>query len=258
MKERFEVYHGIQITDNAIVSAATLSDRYIGDRFLPDKAIDIIDECSAMIRTEIDSVPENLDQMRRQLMRLEIEEAALKKEKDSQSKQRLEELHRELVDLRGQVESTEAIYKKEKAAIHEVQKIQKEIEEINQKIKEAERTYDLETVARLRHGQRPQLEAKLNELKQQDQEAFTLLREQVTDHEVAQVISRWSGIPLEKLMEGEREKLLNLESTLHQRVVGQDEAVTQISDAIMRSRAHIHDPEKTHWLFLILRSNRCR
>ena len=252
LKERFEVFHGIRIQDNALVAAATLSDRYINDRFLPDKAIDLIDECSAMIRTEIDSVPEELDQKRRALMRLEIEAAALK-EKDEPSKKRLEVLSKELQDLKKEVQSFEKKYESEKQSIRGVQDLRREMEVLNQKIAQAERDYNLEEAARLRHGQLPALEAKIQEAESQTKQTteHSLLREEVTEEEVAQVISRWTGIPVDKLMEGEREKLLHLEEHLHERVIGQEEAVCAVSDAIIRARANIQDPNRPHRLLYL-------
>lgn len=254
LKERFEVFHGIRIKDNALVAAATLSDRYISDRFLPDKAIDLIDECGAMIRTEIDSVPEDLDKARRQLMRLQIEEAALKKEKDPASRERLKSLQGELTDLSGQVETLESVYDKEKESIKKLQGIRKEIEDTNLQIQHAERDYDLEKLAQLRHGVLPKLEAKLSEAEQgtAGEPEKQLLREDVTEQEVAQVVSRWTGIPVQKLVQGEREKLLHLEDILHQRVVGQDDAVSLVSDAIIRARADIKDPKRPIGSFIFL------
>jgi ATP-dependent Clp protease ATP-binding subunit ClpB len=255
LKERFEIFHGIRIKDNALVAAATLSDRYITDRFLPDKAIDLVDECSAMVRTEIDSVPEELDQKRRNLMRLEIEEAALKKEKDEASHKRLETLQKELQDLRTEVHLLEQQYGEEKGSIREVQELRKNIEEINRQIQQAERDYNLEEAARLRHGTLPEAEKKLRAAEEQLQHDPTqthLLREEVTEEEVAQVVSRWTGVPVEKLVQGEREKLLHLDEALHQRVVGQDEAVTAVSDAILRARAQIKDPRRPIGSFIFL------
>jgi len=255
LKERFEIFHGIRIKDNALVAAATLSDRYINDRFLPDKAIDLIDECSATIRTEIDSVPEELDKQRRSLMRLEIEEAALKKEKDEASGKRLEILQKELQDLRTDVRALEQQYDQEKNLIRAVQEVRKEIEDINRQIQQAERNYDLESAARLRHGTLPDAESRLKEseahLKSNPEQA-KILREEVTEIEVAQVIGRWTGIPIEKLVEGDRSKLLNLEEALHRRVVGQEEAVTAVSDAIIRARAQIKDPKRPIGSFIFL------
>lgn len=253
LRERFEIFHGITIQDNAIVAAATLSDRYITDRFLPDKAIDLIDECSAMIRTEIDSVPEELDKKQRSLMRLEIEEAALKREKDQASKQRLDLLRKDLQDLRTEVQAMRELYRQEKEGIKSVQKIRQEIEQINQQIQQAERQYDLEKAAKLRHGTLPDLEMKLREAEAGDgQSAKTLLREVVTENEIAQVISRWTGIPVERLSKGEREKLMELEDILHKRVVGQDAAIQSVSDAIIRARANIKDPRRPIGSFIFL------
>ena len=254
LKERFELFHGVRIKDNALVAAAVLSDRYISDRFLPDKAIDLIDECGAMIRTEIDSVPEVLDKQRRNLMRLEIEEAALKKEKDEASKKRLENLQKELQDLRNETRILEDQYQQEKAKIKSVQDIRKELEQLNMRLSEAERNYDLEKAAQLRHGTMPDVERRLHEAEEEMRQSpvGNLLREEVTDTEIAQVISRWTGIPLQKLVEGEREKLLQLETTLHERVVGQDQAVTAVTDAIIRARANIKDPRRPIGSFIFL------
>jgi len=254
LKERFELFHGIRIKDNALVAAAVLSDRYIADRFLPDKAIDLIDECSAMIRTEIDSVPEELDKKRRNLMRLEIEEAALKKEKDEGSQKRLEILQKELQDLRSETQVLEDQYQSEKNKIKRVQDVRKEIEQLNLALQQAERSYDLEKAAQLRHGTIPETERKLHEIEHdlKRSPAGSLLREEVSEEEVAQVISRWTGIPLEKLVEGEREKLIHLEDALHQRVVGQDQAVEAVTDAIIRARAHIKDPKRPIGSFIFL------
>ncbi len=253
LRERFEIFHGITIQDNAIVAAATLSDRYITDRFLPDKAIDLIDECSAMIRTEIDSVPEELDKKQRSLMRLEIEEAALKREKDKASKQRLEALRKDLQDLRSEVQTMHEQYRQEKEGIKSIQKYRQEIEQINQQIQQAERSYDLEKAAQLRHGTLPNLEKKLQEAEANEGSTpRSLLREVVTETEIAQVISRWTGIPIEKLTKGEREKLLELESILHQRVIGQEEAIQAVSDAIIRARANIKDPRRPIGSFIFL------
>ena len=254
LKERFELFHGIRIKDNALVAAAVLSDRYIADRFLPDKSIDLIDECSAMIRTEIDSVPEELDKKRRNLMRLEIEEAALKKEKDEGSQKRLEILQKELQDLRSETQVLEDQYQSEKNKIKRVQDVRKEIEQLNLALQQAERSYDLEKAAQLRHGTIPETERKLHEIEHdlKRSPAGSLLREEVSEEEVAQVISRWTGIPLEKLVEGEREKLIHLEDALHQRVVGQDQAVEAVTDAIIRARAHIKDPKRPIGSFIFL------
>ena len=254
LKERFELFHGIRIKDNALVAAAVLSDRYISDRFLPDKAIDLIDECGAMIRTEIDSVPEVLDKARRNLMRLEIEEAALKKEKDEASKKRLELLQKELQDMRNETRLLEDQYQQEKSKIKSVQDIRRELEQLNMQLSEAERNYDLERAAQLRHGTLPEVERRLHvaEEEMRHSPVGSLLREEVTDTEIAQVISRWTGIPVQKLVEGEREKLLQLETILHERVVGQDQAVTAVSDAIIRARANIKDPRRPIGSFVFL------
>ena len=254
LKERFELFHGIRIRDNALVAAATLSDRYISDRFLPDKAIDLIDECGAMIRTEIDSVPEELDKARRQLMRLQIEAAALKKEKDQASKERLKVLKSELDAYTIKVDRLDKVYLAEKEKIKELQSLRQKIENLNQDIQKAERAYDLDQAAQLRHGVLPKLEAELREAEREVDDNLNpqLLREDVTEQEVAQIVSRWTGIPVQKLAEGDREKLLHLEDTLHKRVIGQDEAVNLVSDAIIRARADIKDPERPIGSFIFL------
>ncbi len=255
LKERFEVFHGVRIKDNAIVAAATLSDRYINDRFLPDKAIDLVDECSAMIRTEIDSVPETLDKLRRQLMRLEVEEAALKKETDDTSKKRLAVIEKDLVDLRATSQLMEKEYEEEKLSIKAVHDLRKELEQCNLQISQAEREYDLEKVARLRHGTLPEIKERLHKAEQSSVTKGAnkgLLKEEVTEDQIASVISKWTGIPVEKLVSGEREKLLHLEQRLHKRVIGQDDAVEAVSDAIMRARAQIKDPRRPIGSFLFL------
>ncbi len=254
LKERFELFHGIRIQDNALVAAATLSDRYISDRFLPDKAIDLIDECGAMIRTEIDSVPEELDKKRRNLMRLEIEEAALKKEKDAGSKKRLEVLQKELQDLRTETRFMEDQYANEKTQLKKVQDIRKEIESLNIQLQQAERSYDLDKAAQLRHGLIPETELRLKAAEDEvkHKKSSNLLREEVSEAEIASVISRWTGIPLEKLLAGEREKLLHLDEMLHKRVVGQEEAVNAVADAIIRARAQIKDPRRPIGSFIFL------
>ena len=260
LKERFEVFHGVQIKDNALVAAATLSDRYISDRFLPDKAIDLVDEAGAMIRTEIDSMPGELDQLKRLVMRLEIEEAALKKEKDKASQQRLEVLQKELQEQREAMRLLEDQYQEEKKAIRSVQDLRKEMEDVKNQIAKAEQAYDLNEAARLRHGLLPDLEKRLAEAGRQEPETQSqparvgnsLLREEVTEEEIARIVSLWTGIPLTKLMEGEREKLLHLDETLHQRVVGQDEAVAAVSDAILLARAGIKDPSRPVGSFIFL------
>ncbi|MCX6131863.1 MAG: AAA family ATPase, partial [Proteobacteria bacterium] len=248
------LFHGIRIQDNALVAAATLSDRYISDRFLPDKAIDLIDECGAMIRTEIDSVPEELDKSRRLLMRLEIEEAALKKEKDEASKKRLEVLQKELQDLKTQCRIMETQYDQEKSQIKQVQDLRRELESLNLQLQQAERDYNLDKAAQLRHGLIPEIEGrlKLTEEQYRQKKVGNLLREEVSEVEVAQVISRWTGIPLERLVAGEREKLLHLEDALHKRVIGQDEAVDAVANAIIRARAQIKDPKRPIGSFIFL------
>ncbi|MBE0616835.1 MAG: AAA family ATPase [Proteobacteria bacterium] len=240
LKERYEVHHGVRIQDNALVGAAVLSHRYITDRFLPDKAIDLVDEACAMIRTEIDSLPAELDETTRRVMQLEIEEAALKKEKDKASRERLEELRKELADLKARADAMRAQWENEKSAIKEVQSLREEIEKLRQEVTVAERNYDLEKAAELRHGKLPELERRLHEKEsdlQAKQGGAKLLREEVTEDEIAEIISRWTGIPVTRLMEGEREKLLRLDQVLHRRVVGQDEAVGLVADAVIRARA---------------------
>ncbi|MDX8401875.1 MAG: AAA family ATPase, partial [Mariprofundaceae bacterium] len=218
LRERFELHHGVRIADAALVAAATLSDRYISDRFLPDKAIDLVDEACASIRTEMDSMPAELDEITRKVMRLEIEEAALKKEKDEASRARLEELRKELADLKEKRDAMRAQWEQEKEAIHRVQALREQIEQIRLEIEQAERAYQLEKVAELRYGKLPELEKQLAEA-QASAEERRLLREEVTDEEIAEVVARWTGIPVTRLMEGEREKLLRLESVLHERVI---------------------------------------
>jgi ATP-dependent Clp protease ATP-binding subunit ClpB len=253
LRERFEVHHGVRIQDNSLVAAAVLSNRYITDRFLPDKAIDLIDEASAMIRTEIDSMPQELDEVTRRVMQLEIEEAALKKEKDKASQDRLEDLRRELADLKTEADSKRAQWEAEKGAIEEVRGLREKIEQIRLDIERAERDYDLNKVAELRHGQLPQLERQLREKEaQMSQKGGRLVREEVTEDEVAEIVSRWTGIPVTRLVEGEREKLLRLDEILHQRVVGQQEAVRLVADAVIRARAGIKDPRRPIGSFIFL------
>ncbi|MDY0261078.1 ATP-dependent chaperone ClpB [Syntrophotalea acetylenica] len=255
LKERFEVFHGVRIQDNALVAAATLSNRYISDRFLPDKAIDLVDEACATIRTEIDSLPAELDEVTRRVMQLEIEEAALKKEKDPASKARLETLRKELADLKHQADILTAQWDKEKGAIKDVQALREQIEQVRQQIEVAERNYDLNRAAELKHGQLPELERRLHEQEQGSAEeagGARLLREEVTEEEIAEIISRWTGIPVTRLVEGEREKLLKLDEVLHQRVVGQDEAVQLVADAVIRARAGIKDPRRPIGSFIFL------
>ncbi len=254
LKERFEVHHGVRIQDTALVSAAVLSDRYISDRFLPDKAIDLMDEACATIRTEIDSMPAELDEITRKVMRLEIEETALKKEKDKASQERLEDLRRELADLRADAGAMKAQWESEKSGIEKVRELREGLELAKAEAEKAERQYDLERVAKLRHGTIPDIEKKLAEAEavMAERDSATLLREEVTEEEIAEVISRWAGIPLTKLLEGEREKLLKLDEVLHERVIGQDEAVQAVADAVLRSRAGIQNPNRPIGSFLFL------
>ncbi|MCB0331122.1 MAG: AAA family ATPase, partial [Bdellovibrionales bacterium] len=254
IKERFEVHHGVHIQDNALVAAATLSHRYISDRFLPDKAIDLVDEACALIRTEIDSMPAELDEVTRRVMQLEIEEAALKKEKDKASKERLASLRKELTELKERETLMRTRWEEEKAGIGQAQSLREKVEAVRRQIEIAEREYDLQKAAELKHGVLPELEKKLSEqdnrLEQKDD--TKLLREDVTEQEIAEIISRWSGIPVTKLVEGEKEKLLKLESILHKKVIGQDEAVSLVSDAVLRARAGINDPDRPIGSFIFL------
>jgi len=255
LKERYEVYHGVQIQDAALIGAATLSDRYISDRFLPDKAIDLVDEACAMIRTEMDSMPTELDVISRKIMQHEIEEAALKKEKDALSKEHLKEIKKELANLRETFKEMKAQWENEKDSISKVQKIREEIERVNGFIEKAEREYDLNKAAELKYGRLPELQKELQKeekLVEESQKTNTLLRDKVTEEEIAKIVGRWTGIPIAKLMEGEREKLLHLDEILHERVIGQDEAVQTVSDAIIRSRAGIKDPRKPIGSFMFL------
>ena len=254
LKERYEVYHGVKISDNALIAAATLSHRYISDRFLPDKAIDLVDEACAMIKTEMESMPTELDEVSRKIMQLEIEETALSKEKDEISKQRLADIQKEKAELKTKFDAMKAKWENEKAAIGKVQKLREEIEQTNAQIEQAERSYDLNKVAELRYGKLPELQKELQkeeEISEKSKEDG-LLRNKVTDEEIAKIISRWTGIPVTKLMEGEREKILNLDKILHKRVIGQDEAVEKVSEAIMRSRAGIGDPRRPIGSFMFL------
>ena len=254
LKERYEVYHGVKIADNALISAATLSHRYISDRFLPDKAIDLIDEACAMIKTEMESMPTELDEVSRKIMQLEIEETALSKEKDEISKQRLADIQKEKSELKTKFDGMKAKWENEKAVIGKVQKLREEIEQTNAQIEQAERNYDLNKVAELRYGKLPELQKELQheeEISEKSKEDG-LLRNKVTEEEIAKIISRWTGIPVTKLMEGEREKILNLDKILHKRVIGQDEAVEKVSQAIMRSRAGIGDPRRPIGSFMFL------
>jgi ATP-dependent Clp protease ATP-binding subunit ClpB len=256
LRERFEVHHGVRIQDNALVAASILSDRYITDRFLPDKAIDLIDEACAMLRTEIDSMPQELDEVTRRVMQLEIEEAALKKEKDKASQERLEDLRRELADLKSRADAMRAQWEAEKSSIEDVRGLRGQIEKLRQEIEVAERQYDLNKSAELRYGKLPQLERELKEkeavLGDQQKSGGQLLREEVTEEEVAEIVSRWTGIPVTRLVEGEREKLLRMEDLLHNRVIGQDEAVRLVADAVIRARAGIKDPRRPIGSFIFL------
>ena len=258
LRERFEVHHGVRIQDAALVAAATLSHRYITDRFLPDKAIDLVDEACAVIRTEIDSLPQELDEITRRVMRLEIEEAALKKEKDKPSRERLEALRRELADLRAQADAMRAQWEAERQAIHKLQSLREELEQVRREIEDAERRYDLNRAAELRHGRLPELERRLRaeeerlESKQGGAAGTRLLREEVTEDEIAEIVARWTGIPVSRLVEGEREKLLRLDEVLHERVIGQDEAVRLVADAVIRARAGIKDPRRPIGSFIFL------
>ena len=255
LKERYEVYHGVKIQDQAIIAAATLSNRYISDRFLPDKAIDLVDEACAMIRTEMDSMPTELDVIQRKIIQHEIEEAALKKEDDKLSKEHLQEIQKELAEMRENFSALQAKWQNEKDAIGVVQKLREEIEDVNAEIEGAERKYDLNKAAELKYGKLPQLQKELQEkehLAEENSGRNTLLRDKVTEEEIARIIERWTGIPVAKLMEGERDKLLHLEDILHERVVGQEEAVTKVSEAILRSRAGIQSANRPIGSFLFL------
>ncbi len=253
LKERYEVFHGVKIQDGALVAAAVLSNRYIADRFLPDKAIDLVDEACALIRTEMDSMPTELDVISRRIIQHEIEEAALKKETDALSKERLATLQEELAGLRSEFETLRAQWEKEKNSIGRVQKLREQIEAVSADIERAQREYDLNKAAELKYGRLPQLQKELEELEKSEGVAEnTLLRDTVTDEEIARIVERWTGIPVARLIEGERDKLLHLADTLHQRVVGQDEAVQRVSDAILRSRAGIRDPRRPIGSFLFL------
>lgn len=253
LKERFQLHHGVRIQDNALVAAATLSNRYISDRFLPDKAIDLVDEASAMIRTDIDSMPADLDAASRRIMQLEIEEAALKNEKDAASKTRLETLQKELADLKEKANTLRAQYESEKENIARVRGLREEIEKTRREIELAERQYDLNKAAQLRHGILPGLEKELaTEEKMAHSNAGQLLREEVTDEEIAQIVAKWTGIPLTKLLEGDREKLLHLDEELHHRVIGQNEAVELVADSVLRARSGIKDPRRPIGSFIFL------
>ena len=254
LKERYEVFHGVKIQDQALIAAAVLSHRYISDRFLPDKAIDLIDEACAMIRTEMDSMPTELDEISRKIMQHEIEEAALKKETDQISKEHLAEIQKELSEMRDQFNEMKARWENEKNAIGKVQKLREEIEQVNAQIEKAQREYDLNNAAELKYGRLPELNRQLQEEEKlaESEKSRTLLRDRVTDEEIARIVSRWTGIPVTKLMEGEREKLLRLPDILHERVIGQDEAIEKVSEAILRSRAGIQDPNRPIGSFMFL------
>ena len=256
LKERYEVFHGVKIQDQALIAAATLSNRYISDRFLPDKAIDLVDEACAMVRTEIDSMPTELDEISRKIMQHEIEEAALKKDTDPLTQEHLKDIQKELADLRAQFKEMKAKWENEKQAIGKVQKLREEIEQVNAEIEKAERAYDLNKAAEYKYGKLPELQKQLAEEEQiaeKSQSSETnLLRDKVTEEEIAKIVARWTGIPVSKLMESEREKLLHLDDILHERVVGQDEAVEKVSEAILRSRAGIQDPNRPIGSFLFL------
>jgi ATP-dependent Clp protease ATP-binding subunit ClpB len=254
LKERFEIHHGVNIHDRAIVAAAILSDRYITERFLPDKAIDLIDEACALIRTEIDSMPTELDEVSRRVMQLEIEEAALSKEEDSQSKDRLHHLQKDLADLKEKASSMKAKWLTEKEGIQRVQEKREQLEKLRRELDDAENQYDLNRAAELRHGRIPTVEKELHLLEEEmnSKQGERLLREEVTEEEIANIVSRWTGIPVVKLVEGEREKLLRLESILQERVVGQSEAVELVSDAVLRARAGIKDPNRPIGSFIFL------
>ena len=253
LKERYEVFHGVKITDSALVAAATLSDRYISDRFLPDKAIDLVDEACALIKTELDSMPAELDELRRKIMQMEIEEAALKKENDRLSQDRLVELQKEMAELKDQFNSQKAQWDNEKTTVEHLQKLREQIEDMNNQIQKAQRDYDLNEAARLQYGELPKLQKQLEiEEEKAKSQDLSLVHESVTEDEIARIISRWTGIPVAKLTEGERTKILHLEDELHKRVIGQDEGVSKVTDAIIRSKAGIKDPTKPIGSFLFL------
>ena len=252
LKERYEVYHGVQITDGAIINAATLSHRYISDRFLPDKAIDLVDEACAMIRTEMDSMPTELDVIARKIMQLEIQEAALKREKDSLSKENLDKTQKEISELREEFNSMKTQWENEKNSIQSVQKIKEQIEVVGIEIEMAEREYDLNKLAELKYGRLPELQSQLEDAEKSEAKGFSLLRDKVTEEEIAKIVARWTGIPVMKLLAGEREKILSLDNELHKRVVGQNEAVEKVCEAIIRSRSGIADPNRPIGSFLFL------
>ena len=259
LKERYEVYHGVKIQDNALIAAATLSNRYITDRFLPDKAIDLVDEACAMIKTEMQSMPSEMDEIARKIMQLEIEENALKKETDALSASHLQEIQKELSSLRETYSEMKVKWENEKASIGEVQKLREELEKANAELEKAQRNYDLEKASKLQYGKIPELKKRLETLEKTQTSGAgmrstenSLLRDCISEEEIARIVARWTGIPVSKLMEGEREKLLRLDETLHERVIGQDEAVQAVADAILRSRAGIADPNRPIGSFLFL------
>jgi ATP-dependent Clp protease ATP-binding subunit ClpB len=253
LKDRYEVFHGVKITDGALVSAATLSDRYISERFLPDKAIDLVDEACAMIKTELDSMPAELDEMQRKIMQLEIEEAALKKETDNLSRERLDALQKELSEMRSDFNQQKAKWDNEKSSVDQISKIKEELEQVNNEIAAAQREYDLEKAAQLQYGKLPQIQKRLEEAEEKvKNKSMDLVHESVTEEEIAKIISRWTGIPVAKLSETERQKTLHLEDVLHKRVIGQNEGVTKVTEAIIRSKAGIKDPTKPIGSFLFL------
>ncbi|MBR2023890.1 MAG: AAA family ATPase [Clostridia bacterium] len=256
LKERYEVYHGVKIQDNALISATVLSNRYITDRFLPDKAIDLVDEACAMIKTEMQSMPSEMDEIARKIMQLEIEQNALKKETDALSQSHLQEIENELETLRETYAKMQAVWEKEKSSIGKVQKLREELEDAGAKLDKARREYDLETASKLQYGKIPELKKQLEELEKAEKGGAgtkeSLLRDRVSEEEIARIVARWTGIPVAKLVEGEREKLLRLEETLHQRVIGQDEGVESVANAILRSRAGIADPDRPIGSFLFL------
>jgi len=259
LRERYEVHHGVKIQDNALVSAATLSQRYITDRFLPDKAIDLVDEACALVRTQMDSMPDELDQITRRVMQLEIEQQALKHEKDKGSQQRLEQVEQELADAREKAEHLRAQWEAEKGEVDKIRQLREQIEEVRSQIEQAERNYELEKAAELKYGRLPELQKQLEEEEKKHQQQAAegkqegrLVREEVSEDEIAEIVARWSGIPVARLMEGEREKLLKLDEVLHERVVGQDEAVQLVADSVIRARSGIKDPKRPIGSFIFL------
>lgn len=253
LKERYEVFHGVKITDAALVAAAVLSNRYISDRFLPDKAIDLVDEACALIKTELDSMPTELDEISRKIMQLEIEEAALKKEDDRLSLERLDNIQQEIAQLREEFQIQKAKWDDDKRDIEDIQSLRQQIEDVNHQIERAQREYDLNKVAELQYGTLPQLKNRLEEMENKIHEREdTLVRERVTEDEISRIVSRWTGIPVAKLTESERNKTLNLDKELHKRVIGQDEGVTKVTEAIIRSRAGIKDETKPIGSFMFL------